>query len=510
MKKTVFIAVIISFLNIPLVYSGNWNSKKPITSKNLSDKEKLETFLKIADSIREKLNVPGVGISIIKDNKVLYSGGLGYSNLSENKKVDGNTLFSIGSCTKSFTGVLTAKLVEKGLLDWHKPLKSYITNLKLKEQYIEDNLTVLDALSHGTGLAKNTAAWKYKNYTRDKLLGLLAQQDFSTAFRASYNYNNMMFAIGGLASEKVTGESWETLIKNEIFEPMQMNDSYTRFDEFIVHDNRAIGYQKDGFTVAQPVDVTVIAPTGAISSTPIDMSKWLSFFANNGQHNNTVLLQPKSYDFIAKPHKNVSVRNGDEIWYYYAGIGGFLKNGKRNIGHNGAIDGQNSRMVIRPEEGFAIMIMTNQLSEYKELIVNYAEEWFLEGTLTRQYERELGLEAVMHSYVIESLLDKGKTLEAINYTKKLDENRLGLILEANINVLGYFYMQNGKLDEALTVFKLNAEKFPNSTNVFNSLGEAYYQKKTYQLALEAFETSLKHDPNNQSSKDFITRIKNKN
>lgn len=509
MKKVLKSVIILTSLIVSLnCFSNNHNPLNKKVPTKISNKEKLDFFLKTIDTIRQNLNVPGVGISIIKDNEILYSGGLGYSNKKNKTIVDENTVFAIGSCTKSFTGVLTSKLVEKGLLDWDKPLKEYIPNLRLKEKYIEDNLTLLDALSHSTGLKNNTLAWKYKDYSKDKLLDLLEQQNFSTKFRASYNYNNMMFALGGLATEKVTGNSWESLIKSEIFAPLNMKNSFSHFEEFIVSKDRAIGYQKDGISEMQPVNTTVIAPSGSIFSTPYDMSKWLYMFVNNGTYKNTTLLKPESYNFIAKPHKNVSIRNGNEVWYYYAGIGGYSKNGKRSIGHNGSIDGYNSRMVMKPEEGFAIMIMTNQISEYKELIVEYAEEWFLKGSLTRQYDRELGLESIMHSYALEHMVDEGKNIEASNYMNNLDANRLGLVLELNINALSNYYLQNGYTDKAIQVLNLNTLKFPKSSNAFNNLGEALYKNKQYDKAIKAFKKALELDPNNKKSKDFISKIKN--
>lgn len=488
-------------------FSTPLNSNDVSNSCNPSTHEKLDYFLKIADSLRQNLNVPGVGIAIVYNNDILYAGGLGYSNREAGVFVNKNTLFSIGSCTKSFTGVLTAKLVEKDLLNWRTPLKTYMPDLKLKEQYIEKHATLIDALSHSTGLANNTQAWKYRDISRDDMFKNMVNQEFASSFRSNYIYNNMMFAVGGLAAERVTGKSWEDLIKSEIFEPLDMKNSVAKFNEFITHHNKSIGYKKDGLTPVPAVDLTMIAPAGAICSTPQDMAKWLSVFVNNGSYNGTTLLKLESYDYITKPHRKVSIRNGDEIWYYYAGIGGYSKNGKRSIGHNGAIDGQNSRMVMKPDDGFAIMIMTNQISEYKELLVEYAEEWFLEGTLTRQYDREYGLESITHSYIVEGMLDRGQEKEVIDYFEKLNSKKLGISLEDNMNALGYYYLKNNKLNSAIFILKLNSKKFPTSTNAFNSLGEAHYLSKNYELALQAFQTSLKLDSNNKSSEDYITKIK---
>ena len=137
-----------------------------------------------------------------------------------------------------------------------------------------------------------------------------------------------------------------------------MNDSYTTFNEFISHKNKSVGYKADGLTPEPPVNTTSVGPAGSISSTPDDMSKWLLMLVNDGKHKNTSFLTSESYNYIMSPHNRLSIRNSDELWYYYAGLGGFSKNGNRNVGHSGSIDGQNSRLIIRPDNGFGIMTVS--------------------------------------------------------------------------------------------------------------------------------------------------------
>ena len=113
------------------------------------------------------------------------------------------------------------------------------------------------------------------------------------------------------------------------------------------------------------------------------MAKWLQMLVNNGQHDGNAFLTLEEYNYMLTPHKDLSLRNGDELWYYYTGLGGFSKNGKRHIGAEGAIDGQNSRLSMCPDDGFGIFVLTNQISDYKRLLTTYAENIFVKNDYSR-------------------------------------------------------------------------------------------------------------------------------
>lgn len=468
-----------------------------------SPKEKLEYFLQLADSLRISGKVPGVGIAIVYDKEILYSGGLGYRDVENQIAVDKQTLFSIGSNTKGFTGVLAAKLVDRGLMDWNEPLVKYISEFKLKEEYVSRNVNMADALRHGTGLGRYDEIWKYKTLSREELLSKLKELDFVDRFRTSYGYNNLMYTVVGVAQERATGKSWENLVIEEILRPLQMKNSYATFDEFMKADQRAIGYKGDGRTEEISVDVTSVAPTGAISSTPEDMGNWLSMLLNDGKFEGKDFLSKAAYDYVMMPGDNVGFRAPDEFWYYNAGIGGYYKQGKRTLGHNGAIDGMNSRMALKPDDGFGIFIMTNQISSYKELMTEYAEKIFLENDYSRNPDAELGLKLNADFADFAMSLEN----EGIPAAKKIYASMNPIYLEGGMNALGYQLMNRGEMDKAFYVLKQNTESHPASANAFDSLGEYYFNLKKYEEALSHYQKSLELDKENTNAEMMIKKIK---
>ncbi|WP_394750203.1 serine hydrolase [Spongiimicrobium salis] len=465
--------------------------------------EKLQYFLQIADAVRVQANIPGVGISIVYDNEILYTGGLGVRDRTKNLPVTENTVFSIGSNTKAFTGLLSTKLVTRKMLDWNTPLKSYIPELELKEPYVTDHVTMADALRHRTGLGRQDNVWKYKNLSRGQLLKSLKTLDFAHGFRETYDYNNFMYVVAGIAQERITGKSWETLIREEIFSPLKMKNSYTTDQEFWQAKERALGYQKDGSTLATPVHLSGIAPSGAISSTPKDMAKWLQMLVDGGRFDGKEYLTPEEYNYMLTPHEDISIRNGNELWFYYTGLGGFSKNGKRNVGAEGSIDGQNSRLSMLLDDGFGIFIMTNQVSDYKRLLTTYAENIFVKNDYNRNWEWEKILAGSpdfkkFKHYLLEAGIDKAR-----GFHQSLPEKHF----ETQMNYLGYELLRDNKLDKALFVFTLNTLDNPKSSNAFDSLGEAYFMAKDYPKAIQNYQKSLDLDATNNNAKMMLQKIR---
>ena len=95
---------------------------------------------------------PSISVGIVKDGKVELAEGFGYANMDKQVKPDPDTLYQIGSCSKAFTAAAVAILVDRGILEWDKPVVSYMPWLRFKEPFTTANVTVRDLLCHRTGL----------------------------------------------------------------------------------------------------------------------------------------------------------------------------------------------------------------------------------------------------------------------------------------------------------------------------------------------------------------------
>lgn len=472
------------------------------TAPRKTEQEKLIYFLALADSLRQKANIPGVGIAIISNGETLYTGGLGLQNIEQQIPVDENTLFSIGSNTKAFTGVLAAKLVEKGKMNWHIPLRDYIPELELKEDYITQHVNLIDALNHMTGLGRHDDIWKYKEFPRDEILIKVKTLDFAGSFRSSFGYNNIMYTIAGIAMERASGSSYERLIQEHLFSPLGMVNSYVTQEDFENAPTRAIGYKEDGVTPETVVYLNHIAPAGSISSTPKDISKWIAMLINAGKLDNKKILNKNEYKFMMTAHDDIGFREPNQYWFYNAGIGGYLQDGKRNLGHSGSIDGQNSFMLLRPDDGFGIFLMTNKLSDYKDVMARYAQNIFVDDNYVRNKKAEEKLKELVVFAQFKDQLIKNNIEEAKTTYKTMNPENL----ESAMNQLGYQLLHHEDFEKAKFVFEQNTLDHPKSANVFDSFGEFYFEIGDFEKALENYEKSVELNEGNANAIMMIKKI----
>ena len=358
-------------------------------SQNLSPTaadEKLNYFLSVADSLRMLANTPGVGIAIVYKGEVLFQGGIGYRDKENQLPVTPNTLFAIGSCSKAFTGVLTARLVQKKLLNWDQPVQSYLPTFSLKDPYVTQNATLKDLHTHMTGLGRHDGIWlKHPKITRNEVLKKLPSLSFDYPFRARPHYNNLMLMMAGRVQEEVSGKAWDQLVKEEIFRPLHMNNSFASYQEFMEYPEKSIGYTPNGKKRVAHRNIDVVGPAGAISSTPRDMAQWIKMFIEEGRNAAGEYLTAEQFTYITHPQV---VK--DHTFPAYWGIGWAIVyvDGKKIMHHDGGIDGQNAYISICPDEGFGYIIMTNHRSLYKNLLAGYADEIFIKGIYERNYQQE--------------------------------------------------------------------------------------------------------------------------
>ncbi|WP_108867186.1 serine hydrolase [Aquimarina aquimarini] len=371
---------------IVLVFSATLSfgqSDNDIAEKTLN--QKLDYFLKLADSLRVMTNTSGVGIAIVYKDSIIYKGGLGYRDVSYKKPVTDNTLFPIGSNTKPITGVVASKLVEKELLDWNMPVKKYYPEFEVADEYVTQNATVKDLFTHMTGVGRYDLLYYHNSsITRDEIVSKLPLFQSKFPLRQQRAYNNFMYLVAGMVEEKVSGKTWGNLVNEEVFIPLKMNNSFTSFQQCLDYKERSKGYKLDGKTEVDYQNIDVIAPAGSISSTPHDMALWVQMLTNRGMAGNKTFLTQNQLNYLTgpqapfNPNRSVSTAIGWITLPY---------NGTKYFQKEGAIDGFRSKVTII-ENKFGIAIMTNTWSDYISLITDYATNIFVDDNYERDYEWE--------------------------------------------------------------------------------------------------------------------------
>ena len=307
-------------------------------------------------STAEDLGVPGVGVGILCDGRQEYASH-GVTNIENPLSVTSETMFQIGSITKTYTATAVAVLAERRLLDLDAPVRLYVPELRLADESTAARVTVRQLLTH-------TAGWE-GDVERDTGEGDDALQAYVSGMTelpqiaplgARASYSNSAFNLAGRVIERVTGTPYETAIDELLLTPAGLESSYFRADEVMTH-RFAAGHEigDDGVpSVVRPWrSPRNINAAGGLTSTVPDQLRWAQIHLESGAG----VLPAKAIESMREP--NVTLRGsalGDAI-----GLSWFLRDvgGTRLVGHGGTTTGQYSELLMVPARGFAVVSVTN-------------------------------------------------------------------------------------------------------------------------------------------------------
>ncbi len=316
---------------------------------------------------------PGFAVAVVEKNKVVYANGFGFRNYEEKLPVTPNTLFAIGSCTKAFTVSLIGELAAKGDLDIDKPVRDYLPELKFFNDDMNDRITLRDMMCHRTGLPRHDYSWYFfSTSSRDSLVKRLQYLEPNVRDRDKWQYNNFMFMLQGVVIEKLTHQSWETNIKNNIFLPLGMNHSNTSIPEMEKDPDAALGYLlKDSAGVRQIskqdyYHIDAMGPAGSINSSVMDMSNWLITWIHGGKFNSKEII-PAGFAKEAMSSQMI-IGSGfpeadtKDVQFSNYGFGWSLASyrGHYRAEHGGNIDGFSASTSFFPTDSIGIVVLTNQ------------------------------------------------------------------------------------------------------------------------------------------------------
>lgn len=338
---------------------------QPIPADGKPSGVNLKGFDAFVMKVIREWQVPGVSIALVKDGQVLMARGYGYRNIGKMLRVTGRTLFAIGSCTKAFTATAVGILVDRGKIEWNKPVGDYLSDFKLKDEVATREMTAVDLMCHRSGLPRHDYSWYNAPVSRMELYKRLQYLEPSQSFRSAYQYNNFMFMTAGLLVERVSGKTWENFISKNIFSPLGMANS-----NFSVSDSQKAADFSLAYTLRQekvteiPLrNIDNIGGAGCINSCAEDMSKWLLLNLNRGQWKQKRIVQENTLNFIQTPQMvtGSSISDQKEFLYSTYGLGWGISayRGTPVITHGGGIDGFISMVSLLPRHKAGLVVLTN-------------------------------------------------------------------------------------------------------------------------------------------------------
>lgn len=321
----------------------------------------------IGDAMRA-WGIPGVAIAVVKGDSVVFARGYGVRQLGGPARVDEQTMFAIGSASKTFTSAALAMLVDQGKLQWDTRVGSVFAGFELADPIATQETTVRDLLSHRTGVpAENVIFWGTA-LTRGEIIARLRHIPLTARPRSRYQYQNLMFLMAGQIVPAVTGQSWDDFLVNRIMKPLGMSRTTPRSAEVGRFDNVASphAWVHGDMRPIPWLNLDNAGPAGSIVSSAIDMAQWIRLQLGNGMYrgarliSDSAMLEMHSPQMII-PREQPYLALMPEAHLRTYGLGWMMHeyHGKLVVEHGGQTDGMHATIAMVPEEQLGVVVLTN-------------------------------------------------------------------------------------------------------------------------------------------------------
>ena len=311
-----------------------------------------------------RTGAPGVAIAVVKDTSVVYLKGFGVRQVGLPDSIDVHSVFRLASVSKCFAPVLTGLLVEEGKLSWDDPVVRYVPDFALKKY--TDSVTIRHVLSHTTGLPYHT----YTNLIEDGLdlksmLARLRDVDLTDKPGEIYSYQNVAFSLIAEVIKGATGKSYEQLMKERIFQPLDMDDASITYQDILLNENVARPHHlwRKGWRVTSINDTYYnVSPAGGINASISDMAKWMQILvAGNHGFIGSETLDEIFTPFVKAKSKNRNFRKWVERADSHYALGWRVLNFKKDtlLYHGGYVNGYRSEIAIDRANKIGICVLSN-------------------------------------------------------------------------------------------------------------------------------------------------------
>ena len=363
-KRSAQLALIFSRL-LPKGYSRESFAGK---KANTLDQARIGELGRFVEQGQRVLGVPGVGLGVVQDGKVVFAGGFGVKELGGTEKPDGDTLFMIASNTKAMTTLLLAKLVDEHRITWDTPVTKLLPTFKLGDAATTRSLLVKHLICACTGMPRQDLEWifDYGKMTPESTMALLGTMQPTSKFGELFQYSNLMAAAAGYTGAHVIhpdmelGTAYDSAMQSYVFDPLGMKE--TTFNMKLAFSRNHAGSHSpdtDGKTARAMTainDAVIPArPAGGAWSSVNDMLKYVSMELAEGK-------LPDGTTYISKEplleRRAPQVSIGKDVTY---GMGLMVDTtyGVRVVHHGGDLVGYHSDMMWLPQQNVGLVILTN-------------------------------------------------------------------------------------------------------------------------------------------------------
>lgn len=351
---------------------------------NKLDARRLEAFEKFVEDARVQAKVPGVAVAIVQDRKIVYEHGFGARAFGREEPVTENTLFIIGSITKSLTSLMMAKLVDEGRFAWDTPVVDVLPTFTLGDADATKRLAMRHTVCACTGLPRQdmTFFFGYSKATPESRVEEMKGLKPTTAFGETFQYSNLMVSAGGYLAahaaepKKPLGPAYDAAMRSRVLDPIGMKTS--TFD-FAVAQKRehalphalTTSLEVRSMPVGVEAWIPAIRPAGGLWSSAHEMARWVAVELDGGK-----TLEGKEVVSAAnlaerkKPMARISEKKS-----YGLALVVESYDGVDVVAHSGGTSGFNTVALWLPEHHVGLVVLTN-LSSANALLESTRRRFF--------------------------------------------------------------------------------------------------------------------------------------
>ncbi len=448
-------------------------SQGKISHQNKSKKE--SSYEKQIDSLMTKTYERGLfngNVLVAQNNKIIYQRSFGFTDETKQTPLNKQSIFNIGSIAKEFNAVSIMILVQRGLLNLDDPISKF--NLGLPKW--SEKVTIRHLINYASGIPRIENGLIVPKNDEDAWNILKSNDSLLFEPGTDYRYDNGNVFLQRRIIEKVAGMSFEEFVTRNIIKPLKMTHSV--FDPELGYKNRTSCYDMDNVRCPEMQFIS-----GWLWVDINDLYKWIEALNSNR------LISKESFQTLL--NNPYAKDEGGSLGRY------FEKEGLQR--HNGVSYKFESIFLNDFKNNVTIILVSNNLNRVWDLghIIHNL-------MLGKAYE--IPKRSVYQAIRKDALVDVNKAIATYYSLKDNSKNEYSFENPGELNKLGYELLRLGKNNESIALFQLATKEFPANANLFDSLGEAYFTAKQYDLALESYKKAIDFGGTNGNAEKMIEKI----
>lgn len=427
------------------------------------------------------------GLLVAHHGEILISTGYGLAHRADGYPATPETVFDMGSLTKTFTAAAILVLQERGALSVEDRLVTFFPDIPADKA----DITLHHLLTHTSGLSDHTGGYEVSDWDpyqpRDAFLNALFDSPLSRPVGESLEYSNAGYGVLTAIIEDVSGSDYESFLNTAIFGPAGMDQTGYRQPVWETPDIAHAYFQ--GYLDPERADLGTfidrwreeevswsLRGNGGLQTTLLDMEKWHRALLDG------TLLSEETVALMEYPHAPWS--EGDPVHY---GYGWVVETGEPGtpVNHAGSNGLFNATIQRFTDDDLLIVHWTNESRPAADRMGRVVRQILLDPDYTPR---------PVHPsvYVLIRDFTETHTPDQVSDLPVMLENTTGRALEDRriLNRVGLYLTRQNQLDWAVTLLELNTALFPGDGNLYDSLGEAYFLKEDWDQARRAFEQAL--------------------